>query len=45
MTPKGWNPAWWWLLVLAIAAILTFVALRGYLSPASLVDFGNLRLC
>jgi hypothetical protein len=45
MTPRGWHPAWWWLLVIAVSAMLTFIALRGYLSPASLVDFANLRLC
>jgi hypothetical protein len=45
MIPRGWHPAWWWLLVIAIAAMLTFIALRGYLSPAGLVGFANLKLC
>jgi hypothetical protein len=43
--PKGWHPAWWWALVIAVAALLTVVTLRGYLSPASVVDFSNLQLC
>lgn len=45
MTPKGWHPAWWWLLVIAVTAMLAIAALRGYLSPSAMVDFANLRLC
>ncbi|MGH8629801.1 MAG: hypothetical protein ACREU7_03420 [Burkholderiales bacterium] len=45
MTPNGWHPAWWWLLVIAVSAMLTFIALRGYLSPAAIIDLANTRLC
>jgi hypothetical protein len=45
MIPKGWHPGWWWALVIAAATLLTVVTWRGYLSPAGMVDFANLRLC
>ncbi|HWQ38208.1 MAG TPA: hypothetical protein VNM24_06270 [Burkholderiales bacterium] len=45
MRPEGWHPAWWWLLVIAVCAMLAVTALRGYLSPAAVIDLSNSRLC
>ena len=34
-----------WLVAVTLAALLVYVAFRGYLSPESLIGFANLFVC
>jgi hypothetical protein len=45
MTPNGFHQAWWWVVVLLACAAIAMLALRGYYSPAILIDFANMKLC
>jgi len=41
----GWRSALWWVVLALICLALTVLALRAYLSPESLIDFANFKLC
>lgn len=45
MIVPGWRAALWWIALALVCLVLVMFALQGYLSPSTMIDFANMKLC